>query len=86
MFFDSDLGPAAVRCGEHTDYGSITLLFQDQTGGLEVRNYLSPHYTMCWVGIMVRFVSKEKCSCVGLALGNFLAFFSPFSGVFLRVF
>jgi isopenicillin N synthase-like dioxygenase len=30
--------PAAsqLRAGEHTDYGSITLLFQDQTGGLEI--------------------------------------------------
>ena len=25
-----------VRCGEHSDYGSITLLFQDNVGGLEV--------------------------------------------------
>lgn len=25
-----------VRCGEHSDYGSITLLFQDDVGGLEV--------------------------------------------------
>ena len=27
-----------VRCGEHVDYGSITLLFQDTSGGLEVGN------------------------------------------------
>jgi isopenicillin N synthase-like dioxygenase len=29
--------PDQVRAGEHTDYGSITLLFQDQVGGLEVQ-------------------------------------------------
>jgi isopenicillin N synthase-like dioxygenase len=26
----------AIRCGEHSDWGSITLLFQDDVGGLEV--------------------------------------------------
>ncbi|KAI8507810.1 hypothetical protein Bbelb_140500 [Branchiostoma belcheri] len=30
--------PDQVRCGEHSDYGSITLLFQDKVPGLEVRN------------------------------------------------
>jgi len=30
------LAEGQVRCGEHTDYGSITLLFQDSVGGLEV--------------------------------------------------
>ncbi|XP_013412357.1 UPF0676 protein C1494.01 isoform X1 [Lingula anatina] len=32
-----DFLPEQTRCGEHTDYGSMTLLFQDDTGGLEVQ-------------------------------------------------
>jgi isopenicillin N synthase-like dioxygenase len=30
--------PDAVRAGAHSDYGSITLLFQDDIGGLEVKS------------------------------------------------
>lgn len=30
--------PNQVRAGEHSDYGSITLLFQDAIGGLEVKS------------------------------------------------
>ncbi|XP_077986047.1 uncharacterized protein LOC144440544 [Glandiceps talaboti] len=31
------LKPNQIRCGEHSDYGSITLLFQDNHGGLEIK-------------------------------------------------
>ncbi|KAJ5757460.1 uncharacterized protein N7511_006154 [Penicillium nucicola] len=30
--------PNQVRAGEHSDYGSVTLLFQDKHGGLQVRS------------------------------------------------
>ncbi|KAK2179385.1 hypothetical protein NP493_494g04028 [Ridgeia piscesae] len=32
-----DVRPNQIRCGEHSDYGSITLLFQDDVGGLQLR-------------------------------------------------
>jgi isopenicillin N synthase-like dioxygenase len=31
------LSPNQIRAGEHSDYGSVTLLFQDSLGGLEVK-------------------------------------------------
>lgn len=33
---DDEIEDMPMRCGEHSDYGAITLLFQDTTGGLEV--------------------------------------------------
>lgn len=35
---DYEIKKDQVRCGEHSDYGTLTLLFQDSCGGLEVRN------------------------------------------------
>ncbi|KAF2748829.1 thymine dioxygenase [Sporormia fimetaria CBS 119925] len=37
VFKRSD-GQLQVRAGEHSDYGSVTLLFQDSRGGLQVRS------------------------------------------------
>ncbi|XP_021958689.2 UPF0676 protein C1494.01 [Folsomia candida] len=34
---DPSIPPNAIRCGEHADWGTITLLFQDMVGGLEVK-------------------------------------------------
>jgi hypothetical protein len=33
----ADIKSGQLRCGEHVDFGSITLLFQDPSGGLQVR-------------------------------------------------
>jgi len=33
---EAHLKPGVVRLGAHADYGTITLLFQDDIGGLEV--------------------------------------------------
>ena len=37
LFFSvAELKPGQIRCGEHSDYGSITLLYSDSPG-LEVK-------------------------------------------------
>ncbi|MGF1516134.1 MAG: isopenicillin N synthase family dioxygenase [Elainellaceae cyanobacterium] len=33
---EDDVEPGTVRAGAHSDYGTITLLFQDDVGGLEI--------------------------------------------------
>lgn len=35
---DSDIKAGHIRCGEHTDYGTVTFLFQDDIGGLDVKS------------------------------------------------
>ena len=34
---DAGVRPGVTRCGEHSDYGSLTFLFQDSLGGLQIR-------------------------------------------------
>lgn len=38
-----DVAANTVRCGEHSDYGILTVLFQDDIGGLQVSKL---HYQM----------------------------------------
>ena len=41
---DATPSPQQQRCGEHTDYGTLTLLYQDNVGGLEVNDYFDLPY------------------------------------------
>ena len=36
--FAGKVAAGTTRCGVHSDYGSLTFLFQDDLGGLEVRD------------------------------------------------
>jgi len=38
FFAGSVVRPGIVRCGEHSDYGTVTILFQDNLGGLEAKS------------------------------------------------
>ena len=38
VIFAGGLVEGQMKCGEHADWTSITLLVQDSTGGLEVTN------------------------------------------------
>lgn len=42
----SNVKPGQIRCGEHTDYGAISVLFQDDIGGLEVQECLILQHQM----------------------------------------
>ncbi|XP_071538708.1 uncharacterized protein [Panulirus ornatus] len=64
----SSVVAGATRCGAHTDYGIITLLFQDSIGGLEVRerdgSWVSadpmPDTILVNVGDILQFWTSDK--------------------------
>ncbi|CAL8137892.1 unnamed protein product [Orchesella dallaii] len=35
---DKPIPPNGIRCREHTDYGTLTMIFQDAVGGLEMKH------------------------------------------------
>jgi len=37
---EGTVSPGSIRCGAHTDYGTLTLLFQDEYPGLQVKSAL----------------------------------------------
>lgn len=63
-----DILAGAIRCGTHTDYGTITLLFQDDMGGLYVRDRGSqwvsadpiPGTILVNVGDILQFWTSDK--------------------------
>ena len=50
--------PNQIRCGEHVDYGSITLLFQDKNGGLQVLRFLRLYFyfLFSYIILLVMFI------------------------------
>lgn len=63
--------PGQVRAGEHSDYGSFTLLFQDEVGGLEVRTadgewiaapYIPDTVVVNTGDLMQQWTNHEFCS------------------------
>jgi len=45
VIVNADIKPNQIRLGEHTDYGSITLLFQGDVGGLQVEIFMNYKHT-----------------------------------------
>jgi len=44
---ETGLADGVVRCGQHADYATITLLMQDEMGGLEATIYDRLSYILC---------------------------------------
>ena len=62
---DREIKPGQLRCGEHVDYGSITLLFREPGGGLQVLHGTAVH--VCKV-IMCSLISRWSAVMVEVTL------------------
>lgn len=69
MLYPGVVSKEMIRCGEHSDYGTITLLFQDTMGGLEVKSVHGG-----WIE------AKPKPGCILLNIGDMMEIWS--SGLF----
>lgn len=54
---DSAIKAGVERCGKHSDYGTFTLLFQDDIGGLEVKCLGICHFTETLNALLVQVFS-----------------------------
>ncbi len=57
-----DVKPGQLRCGEHVDYGSLTLLFQDENGGLQVSRSVDKNFIAQFTIIVFKLVQSECVS------------------------
>ena len=60
FFFKPTFSGRVVRCGTHSDYGTLTFLFQDNAGGLEVQAVDKVLKTQTWPIPWTRLPSFSK--------------------------
>lgn len=55
-----DAPEGAIRCGEHCDWHTITLLFQDMVGGLEVSKFMVLRFEL-WIDVVLEILQTFEC-------------------------
>ena len=57
---DIEIKPGQLRCGEHVDYGSITLLFREPGGGLQVLDRTAVHINKVIISRVLSFPGETQ--------------------------
>ena len=57
---DIEIKPGQLRCGEHVDYGSITLLFREPGGGLQVLDRTAVHISKVIISWVLSFPGETQ--------------------------